>query len=103
MNASGDESGEVRHVYQVERANFVCDLPHTRKINDAGIGTAATDDQFRVFFLRKLFQIVVVDGLGLFRDAIGNDLVSLAGKIQMMTVGEMSAMGEVQSENGIAR
>src|SRR5438045_9020596 len=97
MNASGDESGEVRHVYQVERANFVCDLPHTRKINDAGIGTAATDDQFRVFFLRKLFQIVVVDGLGLFRDVIGNDLVSLAGTIQLLTVGYKAAMDGCRS------
>ena len=103
MHASRDQSGEVRHVDQVERADFVGDLPHAGKIDDARIGAAAADDQLRPLLLGQLLQIVVVDGLGFLGHAIRNDLVGLAGKIQMMAVREMSAVRQVQSEDGVAR
>ena len=68
-----------------------------------GISAATADDQLRALFLGQLFQVVVVDRLGFFGHAVGNDLVRLAGKIQMMAVGEVAAMRQVQAENGIAR
>ena len=102
MHASCNQSGEMRHVHQVERANFVGDLPHAGEIDDARIRAAPADDQLRPLFLRQLFQIVVVDGLGFLGHAIRNDAISLAGKIQMMAVGKMSAVGQVESENGVA-
>ncbi len=73
-SAACDQSGEVRHVHQEERADFVGNLAHAGEIDDARIGAAAADDQLGVFFLRQLFQIVVVDGLGFFGDAVGDDL-----------------------------
>ena len=36
------------------------------------------------------------------RDSVGNDAVGLAGKIQRMAVGEVAAVGEIQSQNGVA-
>ncbi len=53
--------------------------------------------------LGDLLQVVVVDGLGFLGHAVRNDLVGLAGKVQRMTVREVSAMRQVQSENGVAR
>ncbi len=103
MRASGNQSGEVRHVNQVERANFVGDLAHAREVDEARIGAASADDQLRLLALSDLLQIVVVDGLGFLRHAVGNDLVGLAGKVQRMTMREVSAMREVQSQNGVAR
>ena len=102
MHAARNQSGEMRHVDQVERAHFVGDLAHAGKINDSRIGAASADDQLGAFFLGQLLQIVVVDGLSFLGHAIGNDAVGLAGKIQMMAVGEMSAMRQIQSENGVA-
>ena len=103
MRAAGHESGKMRHVDEVERANFVGDLAHARKINGARIRAAAADDQLRALFLGKLLQFVVVDRLGFFGHAVRNDLVSLAGKIQMMPVREVPAVRQIQSENRIAR
>ena len=103
MHASRNQSGEMRHVDQVERADFVRDLPHAGKIDDSRIGAAAADDQLRPLLLGQLFQIVVVDGFGFLGHAIRNDAVSLAGKIQMMAVSKMSAVRQIESENGVAR
>ena len=103
MRATRDQSREVRHVDEVERADFVRNLPHARKINNSRIRAAAADDQLGMLALGDLFEIVVVDRLGFFGHAVRNDLVGLAGKIQMMPVREMPAMRQVQAENRVAR
>src|ERR1019366_4524896 len=102
MNASGDQSSEVGHVDQIERANFVGDLAHAGEIYGARISAAASDNQLGTLGLGKLLKFVVVDGLGFLGHAVRNDLVRLAGKIQGMAVGEVSAVREVQAEDGIA-
>ena len=35
MRTASHQSGEMRHIDQVDRAHFVGDLPHARKIDDA--------------------------------------------------------------------
>src|SRR5580704_10215222 len=103
MSASRDQSREVRHVDQVERANFVRDLAHAGKLDSARISAAAANDQFGMFPFRELFQIAVIDGLGFLGHAIRNDAISLAGKIQMKTMSKMPAVCQVQTENCVSR
>ncbi len=78
MHAACDQAGKVRHVHQIERANFVGDLPHAREINDARISAAAADNHLGTFFLGKLFQVIVIDGLGFLGYAVGDDAISLS-------------------------
>ena len=66
MRAARDQSGKVRHVHEVKRADLVGNLAHAREVNDARIRAAAADDQFGALFLGQLFQLVVVDGFGFF-------------------------------------
>ena len=103
MRAAGDQSGEVRHVDHEQRARLVGDLAHAGEIDDPRIGAATADDHLGMMFERKLFEIVVVDGLGFLGHAVGNDLVSLAGEVQRMPVREVSAVREVQPEDRVAR
>ena len=103
MRAAGDQSGEVRHVDQVDRAHFVGNLAHAREVDDARIGAAAADDQLRPLALGNLLQLVVIDGLGFFGHAVGNDLVGLAGEVQRMSVRQVAAVREIQSQHGVAR
>src|SRR5579872_7611394 len=103
MGAARDQSREMRHIDQEECADFIRNLPHASKVDDARVRAAAADDQLRTMLLSQFFQRVVVDRLSFLRDSIWNDLVCFAGKIQMMAVGEVSAMGQIQSENRIAR
>src|SRR6266704_1199883 len=103
MHTPGDQASEVRHVDQVERTYFVRDLAHARKINDPRIGAAAADDQLRALFLCELLKIVVINDLSFLGHAIGNDAISFARKIQMMAMGEVSAMCQVQTEDSVTR
>src|SRR5207237_3587657 len=57
----------------------------------------------RTFAQRYLLQLVVINVFGVAGDAVRNDFVSLARKIQMMAVGQMSAMRQIQPENRVAR
>ena len=96
MRPTGDESGEVRHVDQVECADFVGNLAHAGEVDVAGIGTAASDDQFRVLLLGDTLEFVVVDGLGSPGDTVRDDLVGLARKVQRMAVRKMATMRQVR-------
>src|SRR5579864_887075 len=102
MNSACDQAGKVSHVHQVQRADLVGDLPHAGEIDDAGIGAAAADDHLGPLFFSKLLQIVVVDGLSFLGHAVGNDAISFSGKVEMVPVGEVSAVRQVQTENGVA-
>ena len=53
-------------------------------------------------FFGQFLESVVVDGLRFLRYAVGNDLVSLAGKIQMMPVRKVAAVSQIQSKNCVA-
>ena len=102
MHASRHQSREMRHVHEIQCADFVSDLPHARKIDDPRICAATADDQLGALLLRQLLQIIIVNRLGFSGHAVGNNAVGLAGKIQMMPMSEMAAMRQVQAENGIA-
>ena len=103
MRASGHESREVRHVDEVKSTNLVCNLPHARKINDAWIRAAATDDHLGALFFGEALQLIVVDGFRFFCHSIGDDLISLPRKIQMVSMGEMAAVSQVETKDGVAR
>src|SRR5579864_5771120 len=103
MHTTRDQSGKVRHVDQIQRADFVRDLPHAGEINDPRIGAPSSDDELGLLLLGELFQLVVVDGLRFFGDAVRNDLVSLARKIEVMSMSKMATMRQIKPKNGVAR
>src|SRR6202034_1540556 len=103
MRAASDESSEVRHVDEVEGADFIGNLAHACEVDGTGIRAASANDQFRTFLLGQLFEGVVVDGFRVCGHAVRNDLVSLPREIEMMSVREVAAVSEVEAEDGIAR
>ena len=102
MRAAGDQSREMRHVDQKERADFVGDLAHAGEVDGARISAASANDQLRTLLLGQLFECIVVDRFRFFGHAVRNDLVGLAGKIEMMPVREVPAMRQVQAEDSVA-
>src|SRR5271157_2787862 len=103
MRPAGYQTSEVRHVHQVDRAHFVGNLPHPDEIDESRIGASTTNDELWPLALGNALQIVVINGFGFIGNAVGNDLVGLAGKVQRMAVCEVSAMGEIQAENRVTR
>src|SRR6202035_1674486 len=102
MHAARHQASKMRHVDEKKCADFVRDLTHAREVDDAGVSTAAANDQLGEFLLRQLFQRVVDDRLGLLGHAVRDNLVRLAGEIQMMSVSEVATMGQIQTENRVA-
>jgi hypothetical protein len=102
MHASGDEPGEVRHVHQVERANLVGDLPHAGEVDGARIGRASADDELGLLAHGDGFHLVIVERLGFASHAVADDVESFAAEAELVSVSEVSAMGEVESHDGVA-
>src|SRR5437867_11376022 len=87
MNTSRYEPGEVSHINEVQRADGICNLAHSREVDDSRISASASYDQLWVFPLRQLCQIVVINGLVFPGNAVGNNAVRLTGEIKVMAVG----------------
>ena len=71
----------------------VGDLAHAGEVEEAGIGAAAADDDFGLLADGDLLELVVVDGFGIFADAVGDDAIELAGEVELVAVGEVAAHG----------
>ena len=92
MHATGDQSGEVRHVHQIDGANFVGDLAHAGEVDGARIGRAAADDELGLFAHGDGFHLVIVESLGFTSDAVADDAVGFAAEAELVAVGEVTAM-----------
>ena len=102
MDASSDESGEVRHVNEQDGASCIGDVAHAGEIEEARIGAASPDDHFGLFADRDLLEKIVVDGLRVFSYAIGDDAVKLAREVELVAVREVAAHGEVEAEDCVS-
>ncbi len=68
----------------------------------AGVGAAAADDDLGLFAGGDVFDLVVVEGLGVLPDLVAADAVELAGEVELVAVGEVAAVGEIEAEDGVA-
>ena len=102
MLSASDESGDVGHVHEEQCANAFRDLRHAREINDARIGAGTGGDHLWLHFRGFGGEFIVINPSVLLTDAVGMDRVELARKIRGVSVGEVTAVGEVHGENGIA-
>ncbi len=102
MGVARDEAGEVRHVHKEVGTDFICDGAHAGKVKLTWVSASSADDEFGFDLDGLLFELIVVDDFGIATDLIGGDVVELAGKVELVAVGKVSAMGQVKPENGIA-
>src|SRR6185369_14926234 len=78
MNAGCNETGKMRHVHHQHRADTVADFAEGAEIDDARIGRAAGDDQFRLVLIGELCHFVHVDAMIVAADAVGYGLEPFA-------------------------
>ena len=53
-------------------------------------------------FFGEAGEFVVIDALVFFAHAVGDDVVSLAGKVELVAVSKVSAVRQIHAEDGIA-
>ena len=103
MLARGHEAGDVGHVHHQQRAHFIGDLAELGKVDGAGVGAGAGDDQFRLVLEGEAAHLVVVDALGLFIEVVGHEVEVLAGEVDGAAVGKVAAVGKAHAQHGVAR
>ena len=75
---------------------------HARKIPKPRIGAGAADDGLGLFALGNRFQLVVVDQLGIAAHVIERGPVELAAEAELVPVGQVAAVREIEAENRVA-
>src|ERR1700679_405077 len=99
MHTASDQAGEVRHVDEQKGADFVGNGAHAREVEGARVGAAAADDELGLLAAGDLGELVVVDDLGILTHAVGGDAIELAGEVELVAVGEMAAVGEIETKD----
>src|ERR1700689_2315177 len=103
MNAASHQAGEMSHVDYKKGTHLIRNLAHAGEVDDPGVGAASGYDELRLFLLGNRFELVVVDPLRLFLHPIKYRAVEFAGEAQLVPVREMTAMGQVKTQDGVSR
>src|SRR5262249_7891416 len=102
MQPGSNWTSNVCNISKHARTDTASDLSDAFEIDGARIRRGATDEQFRLMLFRDALQLVVIDLLPLFRNTVVSDFVTKPGKIQRMTVRQMTTVRQVHSQNLIA-
>ena len=73
------------------------------EVDDARVGARADHDHLRLVLVREALELVVVDPLIVFADAVRHDGVELAGEVERVAVSEVAAVRQVHAKDGVAR
>src|SRR5438552_17286093 len=102
MHAASDEAGEVGHIDHEPGANFVGDGAHAGEVELAWRGASAAYDDLWLLALGGGFELVVVNGFGVFANLVADNAVEFAGEVELVAVGEMAAVGEIEAQDAVA-
>ena len=103
VQARRHQAGNVRHVYQEDGSYGIGDLPETREVEDSREqALAPAMIIFGLMFVGQPFDFVVVDTFVLFADAVRHYFISLAGEVELVTVGEVTAVRQIEAHDGVA-
>jgi len=97
------EACNVRHVEDVVRANLVGNLAHAYKIPLARISTGTADDDLGLFLDRRGLKLVIVNGFGVAAHVVERGPIELAAEAEPVTMRQVAAVREIETENRIAR
>jgi hypothetical protein len=98
-----DHAGDVGDVGQEAGTDGIGYLSEAGPVGHPGVGGVAGDDHLGLVLAGQFFDGVIVDPLGLEVDAIGDDVVELAGAVGRAAVGEVSPVEEVHAHYRAAR
>ena len=97
----GHEARIVRDVGHQQRADLVCDGTKTFPVDSERVGRGASDDHLGLRFERGFLRRVVVDLL-LVVQAIRNEVIELARKVDGRAVGQVPAVCKRHAKHRVA-
>ncbi len=103
IHAGDGHSRRVGYVSHQIGSHRVGNLAEGLPVGSPGVRRVPADDDFRAVLFGQSHYLVVIQPLGGFAHPVGNHFVALAGDVEFATVGQVSALEEVQSHQGIPR
>ena len=101
--ADCDQAGGVADVREEQRPHAIRDGPKTHIIPVSAIRRSTADDQFWLDFMRLRLDLVHVNEASFLLDTVEIGRVEFARIIDCGSVGQMPAVGQIKSQNGVAR
>ncbi len=102
VQPGGDQAREVRHVDHQVRADLVRDAAEGGEVELTGVRGPAGHDQLRPGLLGQTLDLVHVHDAGAV-DVVRDHVVQLAGEVDLHAVGQVTAVGQVQAHDRVAR
>ena len=99
MQTRRHQTGDMGHIHHQVGTHLIGDLPEFRKINEPGIGAGTGNDELRLIFQSGFPHGLVVNGLGLIVQAIGDHMEILSGDIHRAAVGQMAAVVQIHAHD----
>ena len=93
MNTAGDQTRIVCHVDEQQSAVFVSDLFEFGVVDFARVSTSSGDDHFRFVLFGQSGDLIEVDAVRVFGDAIVDEVIKLAREVQSHAVCQVTAVG----------
>ncbi len=103
VHAGDDQTGDVRHVCEQQRAHRVGNFAEALEVGRPGVRRVADDDHLWLVFFRQPFHFVHVNPFGLRIDGVGDDVVILATAVDGRAVREVAAEEQVHAHHRVAR
>ncbi|COW02135.1 Uncharacterised protein [Mycobacterium tuberculosis] len=98
----GDQTREMRHVHEQLGPDLVGDRPERREVEHPRVGRPAGDDHLRAEFECGGPHRIHVDQMCRRVDAVEAILVELAGEVQPHAMGQVTTVGQVQTQQPLA-
>ena len=102
MNARGNKTRDVSHIYHKISADLVSDLSELCKVDDPRVCRSSGYDHLGLAILCDLEHLVVVDTVSHAVNAVGNEVEVFTRDINGRAVSEVSALVEVHTHYGVA-
>ena len=103
VHSSSDKTRNVGHVGHDEGSDTIGRRTDSSEIDDTRIRTRPDDDQLRLAIFGQAIEFVVIDPFIFLADTVRDDGIELTGKVERMTVRQVSAVREIHPEHDVAR
>ena len=98
----GDKAGGMSHVDHEDGTDFIGQTAHAGIVPFAAVGAGTTDDELRTLAACYPLHLFVVDEAGIFLNVVLKRLEHKAGEVDGASMGKVTAMGEIESEELVA-
>ena len=103
MRTTCDKTGDVGHIHQQRRIYRVGDGPEPCPVHYSGVSAESRNDDLGAMLFGQLLHLVEINEFRFSVDPVRHDVVGLSREVHRAAVGEVPAVVQSHTHDGIAR